>query len=101
MNPIQKNKKKSLFKIFLIIDIGIILLSLGLSSAILFGSNVHSAHALTDEQNKTQITWIEENIRSNYARLESVASSIQYDSSVSGMLQRNFYGNEYSPRHKF
>ena len=95
MNFIQKNKKKSLFKIFLFVDIGIILLSLGLSSAILFGSNVHSAHALTDEQNKTQITWIEENIRSNYARLESVASSIQYDSYVSGMLQRNFYGNEY------
>ena len=60
MSRYVAGKGKSLFKIFLFIDVAVIILSLILSSAILFSSNARSARALIDEQNKTQITWLEE-----------------------------------------
>ena len=96
MSRYVAGKGKSLFKIFLFIDVAVIILSLILSSAILFSSNARSARALIDEQNKTQITWLEENIRNNYAMMENVGFSLQYDNELTDMLRRNFSGNGYT-----
>ena len=96
MHRFAERKKRSLFKIFLWIDVAIIILSLMLSSVILYSSNASSARALIDEQNKTQVTWLDENIRNNYAMMENIGFSVQYDNDLRDMFRRNYSGNDYS-----